>query len=973
MDELFKEISDSRRIRSHGNTTYLKDGRLFASEKILRGYEDLEKLKTMGSTVIEGLKNTPDFLFGVAKGIPGGIAKGGEETFKTFLPFVNNNVMPWLRENVPGYNSMNEYLNDALAPEGTAQEIGSSLGEVGGQVVAPGGVYAKAFSTALKPMGYGKNFLANVLGYGTAEFAGMPPEEEGLMEMGIQLFVQNEQLKNTMLQSIAADEDASFFLQKIQKAPQRFIEGGILGETAEQAFRSLGVLYNAVKGSPNLKATLENIESNVEPKIKIPPHKRVGTTGQYIGGPPGLDSPQKLSGLRKKVNQIAIEAKNYRFWYERSGKQILEAVNGDVDEADKLIQAIAVTSPGTRVKGNLDFAVQAYYQHKAGLPIKTGRFPTAMSKKLQEIFDGKDWDGRKTDDFYNNLMVHIDPSRAGPVTVDLWMVRAFGYKTDMPSQKQYEFVTKETQRLAQELGWEPQQVQASIWVAMKAKAEKTTLEEAGFDFADALQNNKAQISWESIPGRTGNHMPEMFDAPYEVQANYHVDISKAFLDDDGRDLIAKRLGVISPGDFEAPGYFEGKVSPGTQTEIIAPKQYKGPTYGEIEQGALNLINAYSAVRGILLKQDAVGWHRPFYNPKKMDTNGLELSIGRDFTEEEIDSFAKILAELSGHGDYNPIASRQGIRIINFDPEFDNKEFTKLVESAIDKLELSEDIPVKVERFNSQNGYIGNDWSVDKNGEAFTNSISTEGQSDILGKVRSIIDEIQPKVDEVEIYYAEKYGFTRNAELNTNVTKSDDGPSGGPTGQATGSNQGIIAYSGSGADFKEFSFEKVGTGQGETNFGYGLYFDADEDIATFFRGEDGKTYKVNLNVKDTDLIDVETSFSQQPENVQNALRKYYDEYGISEDQPVSDLIAAMPNNPASANYGKTKEFAEDMNSQGLKGLRYKTLSHPTKTTPSDTFVVFDDKVIEILEKYGIVGPVLLSAGLAKEGLDDGNTS
>ena len=44
MDELFKEIYDSRRIRSHGNTTYLKDGRLFANEKILRGYEDFEKL-----------------------------------------------------------------------------------------------------------------------------------------------------------------------------------------------------------------------------------------------------------------------------------------------------------------------------------------------------------------------------------------------------------------------------------------------------------------------------------------------------------------------------------------------------------------------------------------------------------------------------------------------------------------------------------------------------------------------------------------------------------------------------------------------------------------------------------------------------------------------------------------------------------------------------------------------------------------
>ena len=258
MDELFKEISDSRRIRSQGNTTYLYKGELLANERILRGKKDFEKLKTMGSMAIEGLKNTPDFLFGVSKGILPGMAIGAEETFKTFIPFVNNNVMPWLNENVPGYNSMNEYLNDAFAPEGTAQEIGSSLGEVGGQVVAPGGVYSKAAKMALKPMGYGKNFLANVLGYGTAEFAGMPPEEEGLMEMGIQFFVQNEELKNAMLQSIAADEDASFFLQKIQKAPQRYFEGGLLGEAAEQGFRSLGVLYNAVKGSPNLKTVVQN-------------------------------------------------------------------------------------------------------------------------------------------------------------------------------------------------------------------------------------------------------------------------------------------------------------------------------------------------------------------------------------------------------------------------------------------------------------------------------------------------------------------------------------------------------------------------------------------------------------------------------------------------------------------------------------------------------------------------------------------
>ena len=66
-----------------------------------------------------------------------------------------------------------------------------------------------------------------------------------------------------------------------------------------------------------------------------------------------------------------------------------------------------------------------------------------------QIFSGKNWDGRKTDDFYNNLMIHIDPSRAGPVTGDIWMLRAFGFAkaNEMPSPKQDEFMTKETQRI----------------------------------------------------------------------------------------------------------------------------------------------------------------------------------------------------------------------------------------------------------------------------------------------------------------------------------------------------------------------------------------------------------------------------------------------------------------------------------------------------------------------------------------------
>ena len=278
-----------------------------------------------------------------------------------------------------------------------------------------------------------------------------------------------------------------------------------------------------------------------------------------------------------------------------------------------------------------------------------------------------------------------------------------------------------------------------------------------------MQGNLAQISWESIPGATGKHMPEMFSAPYEQQAEYHVSISKVFLDDNGSDIIANRLGIPSPGDFEAPGYFEGKVSPGTQTELAVPRKYKGAPYGEIEPAALDLMNAYAAVRGVTMKQDGVGYHRPFFNPKKKDANGMLLDIGRPFTEQETDLLAKKLAELSGHTDYNPIGSREGVRIINFDPSFDNKAFVKIVKDALGTVDI--DANLKIGYFNSQNGYLGNDWSVNKNGEDYIRGVSERGSPDLYRKVRTIIEEIQPRVDEIDTDFSERYGWSVNSELN----------------------------------------------------------------------------------------------------------------------------------------------------------------------------------------------------------------
>ena len=220
-----------------------------------------------------------------------------------------------------------------------------------------------------------------------------------------------------------------------------------------------------------------------------------------------------------------------------------------------------------------------------------------------------------------------------------------------------------------------------------------------------------------------------------------------------------------------------------------PRQYKSVGTGSVEKSSHELISAYAAVRGILLKQDGVGWHRPFYNARKKDGNGILLSINRPFSEAETKRLGDIMTELSGHGDYNPVSSEDGVRMLNFDfarkvsdgkggfnPVVEdtwvdadklltNEEFENLVLKAIDMLELDNDVVINPGRFHAYTGYSGNDWSVNKNGENYFDSVTSEGSSNLQERVRDIIRELQPRVDEVNGDFSERYGWTINSDLN----------------------------------------------------------------------------------------------------------------------------------------------------------------------------------------------------------------
>lgn len=792
------DMAEADRFLKNRIKTIQPEGVMSGGVPTMTDAERAEQLKTVGTDAVEGTKET---VKGIGRTIGAGATKLAQDAADIGSDLLqdtaNQMIAPTLQTtegediklkapiySVPQVKTANEF-----------EEFMATIVQFGmGMAIAPGGLYAKGFQSAfvMNPVEADLAGALNEMGIlpATLEFLTSTPEEmetaEGRMRQRLKNAFQELAVAGSVdgiIRVVKNVKNTPEVLDRFATAIQKkFVAAGQAADQriAERATDTSVTLGSGVDPTPAIDAALSYAG------------RKARKSGQLVGAPPEITSQRALNKLRRNLEAATLEGEPGRFWYERSGRAILDALGGDKAQAEKLAQAIGITSNATGVAGNFDFALQAFLQHKAGQPIKTGRFPAGMSKRLQDVFDGKDWEGRKTNNFYINLMREIDPSRVQGVTTDMWMMRAFGFKnadgtpySGTPTDAQYTFVEEETKRIATRLGWEPQQVQAAIWVANKAKSEGTDISAAAFDYSDALLNNKAQISWESIPGATGKHLPEMFDAPYEVQQEYHVAVSKAFLDQDGNDLLAKELGIPTPGDFEAPGYFEGKVSPGTQTELAIPRKYGGAKYGEVEPAAMQLMEAYAAVRGVVMKQDGVGYHRPFYKASKRDSQGVLVDIGRQFTERETAQLAEIMAELSGHTDYNPIAAPGGVRLINFafarknedgtkamaDTWFSddmlktNKEFHILVEQAVERLDLDDDVGVKVGTFNAQEGYVGNDWSVNKNGEDYIKGTSFEGSPDIQRKVRDLISLFSERVDEIDIDFAERYGFTRNTELN----------------------------------------------------------------------------------------------------------------------------------------------------------------------------------------------------------------
>ncbi len=581
--------------------------------------------------------------------------------------------------------------------------------------------------------------------------------------------------------------------------------------------------------------------------LSYTPPKR-SKSGKYIGAPTGMDTSSKLQRLRKSMQSLAEQGEYGRFWYEYSGKAILEITDGNIDDARKLISAIAITSPQTGVDTNFEFALQAYYQWKNGQPIRTGIFPTSMSEKLEDVFAGKTFTGRKIGNFENNLLRTIDPELTQGVTTDIWIMRAFGYNQDAPTDLNYDFVENEIQKIARDLGWEPQQVQAAIWVEIKSRQEnpsvkaatdklseqkgyikfvpnkkgklvrefqdlsnatnpkekrkgilkseqahnriwlekalrydpdETDRNRAKFDYSDAAAQKILQVSVETIPSTKSSHFPEIFSASEGEIIEYHHAMNKALLDDRGMDIVAQRLGILNYGFSSGVGAWEGRTDPVSQSLIVAPKQYKED--GTISDDAKILIEAYAAIKGILFKQDGIGYHKPFFKGMKVaDMNGSDINIGRPLSVSETLALhelitAQIPAEVNSNN-ISLVSSPEGVRVLNFTkydenvlPNYTRKKadpsFQKIVLNALSDITFDNGETCTHSRFTSDGNLLQNKWNGGQtNGEGYYQD-RFKGRPDLQRTIEDVLRELFPRVRTVEEDFSRRYGWTANKGLN----------------------------------------------------------------------------------------------------------------------------------------------------------------------------------------------------------------
>ena len=474
-------------------------------------------------------------------------------------------------------------------------------------------------------------------------------------------------------------------------------QGDIPGTVINAAATGIGVLplvggpaSKIVKAGGNrFRSSLRNIGDAQfnPPDIQNPPiitrtasPALIKAQSPMAGAPRGLETQDQLLNLRNNLYSSMERGIPGRSWYDNSSDSAGFLTGNRPGYRDAYTGTTAITSAGVSVPANQTFGVKGYNQFITGNDFSTGQYPANTTPALDSLRSGQPTSfGRKTGPFYEALNATNPIVSVGRPTNDIWMARAFDYRTptgDIWSEglgsAQHRFMDQEMNRLTDlanknKLGgfddWTPEKVQASIWVDTKAAQEGKTIEQAMGDFSHGLDRFNANINVESEPSQALNHLAGTRTNP-EAAASLAEGQRQVLSNESGQDLIALSAGGLTRETGSGYGYYKPPGSPAGSVESDVVRMLAGPgtATNVIDQSSKQVVEGVAATHGLVRGQDSVGYNFLRGEVNALDRNAVQLKLGRVLDQDEMLGFGDKLSEEFG-GFVFPTNTDDGINLL----------------------------------------------------------------------------------------------------------------------------------------------------------------------------------------------------------------------------------------------------------------------------------------------------------------------
>lgn len=186
------------------------------------------------------------------------------------------------------------------------------------------------------------------------------------------------------------------------------------------------------------------------------------TDKERRGRKSGRDPRATIAYKAQEIAKLCEQFDNYKDWYKECQGTLTELFDGAVETFVKILTA---TSQAATVKSNVALAIKAYRQLLNGEMFEG--FMAPVRENLERIKKGLDPIGPKIAEYGKAMTT----GEGIPVDRHIFQL-LYHTKGSKPSEAQIEKAKGVIRNTAQELGWSPSQVQASLWAAHIVKTNE---------------------------------------------------------------------------------------------------------------------------------------------------------------------------------------------------------------------------------------------------------------------------------------------------------------------------------------------------------------------------------------------------------------------------------------------------------------------------------------------------------------------